>query len=420
MMKRTILSLAAISAIATTGALADSTTDIAELKAMMAQMNQRLAKLEAENKQLKAKAKATSHKKTAHKKHVHYTKTEQSEKIAALEEKVEKIEKHAAVKSHAPVLKFSGTHYMHYRSLDNGTETTNKFGMTRNYLQVKAYFADHPKDYMRVTLDAKQNKNFDTNSLDVRVKYAFLYLDSILPYTGVEIGLAHTPWLDFEEHHGWYYRSLGETFGEQHNGGHLHTSSDYGINFKTKTDYFSSELGIFNGAGYHGDEDGEGLRGAWRLTGHLLGTGKEHVHKSDTYADVSFFGQYGKDENKVGDANGDYAWYGLHAVYNQPEFLFAAQYLVTDKADVSRKGDGWSVNGEFRLMTLNDSLDKWNILGRYDDYTVDAGDIEKTTTIAGIAYKYNKYVEFVADYQKDTKDLEADKDAFMLTAEVNW
>jgi len=414
-MKRTILSLATISAIATTGALASSTTDIAELKAMMSQMNKRLAKLEAENKQLKSQAKVATHKK-----HVHYTKSEQSEKIATLEEKVEKIEKHAAVKSNAPVLKFSGTHYMHYRSLDDGTDTTNKFGMTRNYLQVKAYFADSPKSYMRVTLDAKQNKNFDTDSLDVRVKYAYLYLDNILPYTGIELGLAHTPWIDYEEHHGWYYRSISETFGEQHNGGHLHTSSDYGINFKTKTDYFSSEIGIFNGAGYHGDEDGKGLRGSWRLTGHILGTGTKHVHKSDRYADVSFFGQYGEDENNVGNRDADFSWYGVHAVYNQPEFLLAAQYLKADKAKDDREGDGWSVNGEFRLTTLSDSLEKWNVLGRYDDYTLDMNDVEKTTTFAGLAYQYNQYVEFVANYQKDTKDFEKDKDAFMLTAEINW
>ncbi len=323
------------------------------------------------------------------------------------------------VTSKAFRLDFSGTHYLHYKHLDDGTDTTDKFGISRNYLQVKAYFADAPKSYMRVTLDAKQNKNFDSGSLDVRVKYAFLYLDSILPSTGVELGLVHTPWLDFEEHHGWYYRSISETFGEQHNGGHLHTSSDYGINFKTKTEYFSSELGIFNGAGYHGVEDGEGLRAAWRLTGHIFGTGKKHVHKSDTYADVSFFGQYGQDEAKVGNADGDYSWYGVHAVYNQPEFLFAAQYIKADKADASRQGDGWSVNGEFRLSAISDSLNDWNVIGRYDDYTLDT-DIEKTTTIAGLAYRYNKYVEFIADYQKNTKDNTEDKDAFMVTAEINW
>ena len=317
------------------------------------------------------------------------------------------------VKSGATVLKFSGTHYLHFKHYDDGIDTTDKFGVTRNYLQVKAYFEDDPKSYMRVTLDAKQNNNFDSGSLDVRVKYAFLYLDNVFANTGVEIGLVHTPWLDFEEHHGWNYRAIGEVFSEQHNGGHLQTSSDYGINFKTKTEFFSSEVGIFNGEGYHGDEDGEGLREAWRLTAHIMGTGKEHVHKTTTYADVSFFGQIGQDEPKVGDADGDYAWYGIHAVYNQPAFLVAAQYIVADKADESRQGDGWSINGEYRIN------EKTNLIAKYDDYTLDT-DIEKTTTIAGVGYQYNKYVEFIADYQLDTEDEQEDRKTFMLTAEVKW
>jgi len=336
--------------------------------------------------------------------------------IIPLENPVATTKSHAGteVKSHAMVLKFSGTHYLHYmHNEDAKGDTTDKFGISRNYLQVKAYFAEDPKSYMRVTLDAKQNSNFDKGSLDVRVKYAFLYLNNILPSTGVEIGLSHTPWLDFEEHHGWKYRSISETFGEQHNGGHLHTSSDYGLNFKTKTDYFSSELGIFNGAGYHGVEDGQGLRAAWRLTGHLLGTGKGHAHNSDTYADVSFFGQAGEKEGKIADASDKYQWYGVHAVYNQPEFLLAAQYIKADKADDSRQGDGWSVNAEVRVGA------KFNLLGRYDDYTLDLGG-EKKTTIAGISYAYNKNVEFILDYQKDEHTDGTENKKTMLTAQVEW
>ncbi len=420
-MKKIILSLVTISALSTTGVLADSTTDIAELKAMMQQMNKRLVKLEAENKRLKAETKKHIKTHTSSKKsHKHYTSSKQQEKVAVLEEKVEILEKHTAVKSKAPVLKFSGQHYLHYQSLEDANgDTTNKFGVSRNYLQVKAYFADQPKSYMRVTLDAKQNSNFDKGSLDVRVKYAFLYLDNILPATGVEIGLAHTPWLDYEEHHGWYYRAIGETFLEQHNGAHFQNSSDYGINFKTKTEYFSSELGVYNGAGYHGVEDGEGLRGEWRLTAHLLGSGKKHVHKSDTYADVSFLGSYGANDAGAGNADGDYVWYGVHGVYNQPAFLLAASYLKADKAGEKTQGDGWSVNGEFRLGTLSESLNAWNFFARYDDYTLDT-DLEKESTFIGFSYKYNQYVDFIANYQEDKQDGDSKKKKYLLTTEINW
>ena len=415
-MKKTLLSLVTISAIATTGVLADSATDIAELKAMMQQMNKRLAKLEAENKQLKAKV---AKKKSAQKKKVHYTKSEQSQKIATLEEKVEKIEKHTTVKSKAPVLKFSGKHYLGFVSDSAGDGTENYFETRRNYLQVKAYFADNPKNYMRITLDTFQNtkgEDKDYGSWEVRLKYAYLYLDNVLPFTGVEIGQAHRPWIDYEEHHGWFYRSISKVLVEAHDGAHFTNSADLGVNFKTKTEYFSSEIGLFNGEGYHGIQEGDGLSGEWRLTANLLGTGEKHVHKHDTYANISFFGQYNTDYKAKGQ---DFVWYGFHAVYNQPEFLLAAQYVEATDGGANKEGNGWSVNGEFRLATLSESMHGWNLLGRYDSFDLDAGE-ERERTIAGVAYKYNKNVEFIANYLNEQVDSEDQTDALMLTAEVNW
>ena len=63
-MKKIVLSTVAIATLAMTGANADSTSDIAEMKMMMKQMNSRLAKLETENKQLKAAAKKPADKTT--------------------------------------------------------------------------------------------------------------------------------------------------------------------------------------------------------------------------------------------------------------------------------------------------------------------------------------------------------------------
>jgi Ni/Co efflux regulator RcnB len=424
-MKKTLLSLVAVSAIATTGALADSATDIAELKAMMAEMNKRLAKLEAENRALKAKAEtdtgAPHH--ASHKTHrKHHASAAQGEKIATLEKKVETLEKKSAketaVFSKVPKLKFSGKHYLGF--VADSEKDRNKFETRRNYLQLKGYFGENLKDYFRITLDTFQNTKGtgkDYGSWEVRLKYAYLYLDDVLPFTGVEIGQAHRPWIDYEEHHGWNYRSISKVLVEAHDGAHFTNSADLGIDFKTKTDYFSSELGIFNGEGYHGDaSDNEHLSGEWRLTAHLLGTGKKHVHKHDTYADVSFFGQYNTEYKEGQD---DFIWYGAHAVYNQPEFLLAAQYVKATDGGVKKEGDGWSVNGEFRLDTLSAAMHGWNLLGRYDSFDLDAGE-ERERTIAGVAYQYNKYVEFVANYLNEQVDGEDQTDALMLTAEVNW
>ncbi len=319
----------------------------------------------------------------------------------------------SVVKSHVPVLKFSGTHYLGFVNSDNeADETSNKFQTRRNYLQVKAYFKENPKDYMRITLDTHDDANGESG---VRLKYAYLYLDNILPNTGVEIGQAHRPWIDYEEHNAWNYRSISKVLVEESNAGHLTNSADRGINFKTKTPYFSSELGVFNGEGYHNKEDGEGLSGEWRLTSHLLGTGKTKAKKSGTYANVSFFGQQNKKSNK--HHNEDLNWAGIHAVYNQPEFLVAAQYIDVSDANAKYKGDGYSINAEYRVAP------KWNLLGKYDyfDMADDSGD--KKRAIAGVAYEYNHNVEFIANYLKEggTK-LSDDKkqDALMLTAAVEW
>ena len=386
-MKKILLSTIAIATIATAGGLNDETSYVntdnsnAEIDALKSQMANMSAKLnELEKKQT--------------------TPSQTIEKPKGI-----------TVKSHASVLKFSGTHYLGFvNTKDDNGDRTNRFETRRNYLQVKAYFKENPKDYMRITLDT-HNENGDSK---VRLKYAYLYLDNVLPNTGVEFGQAHRPWIDYEEHNAWNYRSISKTLVETKYGADLTNSADRGVNFKTKTPYFSSELGVFNGEGYHNKEDGEGLSGEWRLTGHLLGTGKKHAKKSSTYANVSFFGQQNKKSNKHG--NEDLNWMGGHAVYNQPEFLVAAQYIDVQDGIASKKGTGYSVNGEYRVTP------KWNLLGRYDYFDMDDNSGEKKRAIGGVAYEYNKNVEFIANYTKESgsKVGTNSNDKIMITASVEW
>jgi hypothetical protein len=379
-MKKILLSAATIATLST----ANTSSELVILKAQMAQMMKKIEKLE----------------------------TQQSSKDVVEVASITPKKKGTLVKSKAPVLKFSGKHYLGF--VHDSENDSNKFETRRNYFQVKAYFKENPKDYMRITLDTFHNTKDDgkdKGSWEVRLKYAYLYLDEVLPFTGVEIGQAHRPWIDYEEHHGWNYRSVSKVFVEAHDGAHFTNSSDLGVNFKTKTEYFSSELGIFNGEGYHGVEDGNGLSGEWRLTGHLLGSGKKHVHKHDTYADVSFFGQYNTDYKAKGD---DFVWYGLHAVYNQPEFLLAGQYIQATDGGDSKEGIGYSVNGEFRFFQ------KWNLLGRYDYFELDNVDEERERVLGGISYQYNKNVEFIVNYLKEEVNNDTKTDAIMLSTEVNW
>ncbi len=431
-MKKIILSTVAITTLALTGAHANTSSDIADMKAMMKQMTQRLAKLEAENTTLKATQKKQA--KVVKKVQARQTTGKNIVPVATIEKK------DTPVFAKASKLKFSGTHYLGFVSgksenhLAGTSSTYNDFETRRNYIQVKGYFFDDPKSYMRVTLDTDQVKDngntSDKGNWEVRLKYAYVYLHDILPFTSVEFGQAHRPWIDYEEHHGWLYRSISKTFVERGQDADFTNSADLGVNFKTNTKYFSSEIGLFNGEGYHGilDKDGNnGLSFEWRLTANLLGTGGKHVHKHDRYADLSFYGQDNTNDGKRGEVvngqDGDFVWYGFNAVYNQPEFLIATNYLKSTKAGSDFKGKGWSVNGEFRLLTLSENLKDWNLIGRYDDWKLDSGE-EKKSVIAGVAYRWNKNLEFILNYDDytDTRIVTKDNELkrVLFTAEVNW
>lgn len=402
--------------------------------------------------------------------------------------------KNISVTSKAKKIEFSGTHYFGLTSNTYGdrdyygAKNSTGFEVRRNYIQAKAYLND--KDYFRVTFDTiKELESTPTSSGQATgnstafVKYAYLWLDKVLPYTGAEIGIAHRPWIDYEEHNAWYYRSFNKVavedkFSTQYTsaitttvGPDIINSADLGVNLKTKTTYFTSEIGVFNGEGYHADKAAANQAGSgdlsfeWRLTGHLLGDG-ETVGKNDRtkaeYAHVSFAGMKSKN-HKDSDLNVndkyeyDRTWMMAHAVYNHPMFLVSAQYskVNNDLQNPSEPGmydtemKVWSINGEIRPVK------DWTIIARYDNLDTKYKNANASTTTAdslkndknvgdatqmilALAYNYSKNVTFIGSYKKvDAKDTSPatgnytgatattvgdmlDKSTVMFTTEVKW
>ncbi len=330
-----------------------------------------------------------------------------------------------AVGTNASELKFNGVHYLGFTSSkEDGADRESNFETRRNYFQVKAYF--NKKDYMRLTLDSFQEtkgSNKDKGSWLTRVKYAYLYLDEVLPYTGVEMGQVHRPWIDYEEHHGWWFRSVSKVFVESGYGAHLINSADLGLNFKTKLAHFSSEIGVFNGEGYHDIENGEGLSTEARLTYHVLPTGDQGRKQTKDYFDISYFGIKSLEDNKRG--NTDFTMNGLHVVYNTKQFLVAGQYVKADNGsnDIF-EGDGYSLNFEYRPM------EKIWFIGRYDDWDqaiASNGGGDRRHYLLGAVYNLYKQVRFIANVRNTDYDesdsLNAgikDETQLMLTAEVHW
>jgi hypothetical protein len=402
------------------------------------------------------------------------------EQASALSEYQDNMKKYTNVTSKAKKLEFSGTHYFGLTSNtygaqnSHGSDQSTGFEFRRNYVQVKAYFND--KDYFRVTTDTTKELEAASSVLqsttgagttakadgpmNTFVKYAYLWLDNVLPYTGVEIGMTHRAWIDYEENDAWFYRSINKVnLEDQVN---AMNSADLGINFRTSMPYFSSEFALFNGEGYHSatnQDRNNGLSFEWRTTAHLMGNGEHvgHYHlDKDVFANISFAGMSSQnnaedalnnDINATSRYNRNAMW--LHAVYNQPEFLIAAQYNVmkdhyATTFNQDKEIKSFSINGEYRPAT------DWTVLGRFDDIKTNYTDITASSTdknaydvgdytqwIYGVAYNYNKNVKFIASGKtvnsKDktlastlgnTNDTtvgnQNDKQSWMMTTEVTW
>jgi len=337
----------------------------------------------------------------------------------------------------------SGVHYVGYRYTDTKTtDGSGKFETRRNYLQTKAYFTD--KDFFRLTFDTyEEDSDSGTDgqgSYNFRLKYAYLYLDNILPHTGVEFGIAHRPWIDYEEHNGWWYRSIQKVFLEAKEGAHLINSADGGVNLKTKLEYFSSEVGLFNGEGYHGNHKSDGEGGGFnnsfeaRATWHVLGggTSKSKPMKQQYFNLSALYINSQDDDNVVdGGENVDRTFEvaGIHGVYNQPEFLVALmvaqnrdekRYDVTKGKEYDYTHQGYSLNAEYRVNN------KLTFLGRYDRWFFDKKKPlaeHARHSILGTSYKYNKNVKWiVSTHQYENCDGKGYEDGreVLISAEVKW
>ncbi|ADN09907.1 hypothetical protein [Sulfurimonas autotrophica] len=352
-----------------------------------------------------------------------------------------------SVFSKADKLKFSGLTYLGYTYNDydstladgsiNSNKDTSEFEIRRAYFQLKAYLLDDSKSYYRITFDISKDVTGDEK---VRAKYAYLFLNNVFANTGVEIGLAHRPWHDYEEHNAWYFRNISKILIEDKaHGPDLSNSADFGVMFKTRTQYFDADYGLFNGEGYHSASNGNGMSFEWRTTAHLMGVDGKDKQTKKTYWDASFFGQYNQGHKSVTvgtvTEQQDLIFGGLHTVYNQPSFLVAAQYVYSkDTSDIAnnvskQSGDGYSVNAEYRLGEEKE----YRCFARYDSWTPKtkttyngvSAEREDRGYLIGAAWEMNKNVQWVANAIITDNEAGSAKEinngtAYMLTAEVRF
>jgi hypothetical protein len=270
--------------------------------------------------------------------------------------------------------------------------------------------------------------------VELRLKYAYAKFRApsfaIFTKPTLEFGIAHRPWLDWEEHVN-YYRAQGTMFVERI---HLLNSADAGFTFMTLLGdelgeayeeaaddkypgrFGSFAVGVYNGGGYHSIEKNLGKSVEWRLSIRPLA---EFL----PWLQVSYTGAYGS-----GNTEDSPDW-EMHFGY----LSWASHWLVVSGGLYTGRGNskgnaltplgrarsqrGATAFAELKLHPIHTS-----VFGRYDYFdsqrNVDTNDGEHRV-IAGIAYHIFHHFQVVVDYDRAMTGNETMASVGKLTLEVH-
>ena len=295
----------------------------------------------------------------------------------------------------------------------------NRFQITRGYINIQmkltAWLA------FRITPDTHQD---DAGDFKVRLKYLYALLVppdvAFLTDMKAEVGLGHMPWLDFEEHIN-PYRCQGTMFVERAGlfnsadlgvsigglfGGQMPMAYQAGVSKYSPGRWGSWHIGVYNGAGYHAEEENENkipeVRVSVRpLPGILPGL------------QVHYFGLFGRGNKKNVLVFPDFNVNLAMLSYQNAWIIFTGQYvrtignqkgtLVVPGTDEGLRGEGFSffVNG--RLPVLQRSV---SLFARYDHFNPDrnervsAGDAAYDLVLGGAAWEFYHHWLLLLVYER--------------------
>lgn len=292
----------------------------------------------------------------------------------------------------------------------------NKFSLTRGYINIKKEITPWLK--VRVTPDVTQvtsTANSQKGDLELRMKY--YYADFILPDSSfftendLRVGLAHTPYLDFQQSIN-IYRMQGSMFQERFGnfnsgdtgigllgnfGGKLSTELQDEVGYPSPYAgrYGSYHVGVYNGSGYHATEDNQDKVIEGRVSIRPLPDAVPGLQ-------LTLFGLSGKG-NKAAKPewknNSGFISYQNRLIVLTGEYV---QAKGNQKGDDVKDRKGYSIFGDFKLP-FYDSL---AVMARYDTWDPDTNspNDKQTLTILGVSYKLlaNNYI--LADYEQRQYD----------------
>lgn len=294
-----------------------------------------------------------------------------------------------------PPLKISGTWYLSYQGLD---ADPSAFLIKRGYITIESQVL--PYMSARITPDVNVDS---TGDIKVRLKYAYAQFHApdlgVVTRPAMEVGVAHTPWLDFEEYLNLY--RMQDTMFMERNG--LFNSADFGFTLmgllggtlsddyqKTVSSSYpgrwgSFALGVYNGGGYHAAEKNDDKAREGRLTLRPLPDALPGLQ-------LSLFAVRGKGNTAAAPV---WAVNAVMLSYQCRSVVLTAQWV---DATGNQKGtavsplgrsldqEGWSLFAEGKLTP------RWSIIARYDTFDPDTGTLrdENRRSIAGIAHHLGK------------------------------
>jgi len=319
-----------------------------------------------------------------------------------------------------------------YEGVPNETTRENRFLIKRAYLNVRFDIA--PYLQARVTPDIHQDTTGDWKT---RFKYVYGKLHGKeLGFIGkpyMEFGLAHMPWLDFEEaingfrmqdtmflerNHIFNSADLGVLFGGNF-GGELPEEYRHEVNHHYAGRWGSFQVGIYNGGGYHAEEQ----------TSNKAVEGRISVRPMpDTLPgfQATIFGLTGKGN---APAEPDWNLATLMLSYESPRFVVTGQYergegnqggTLADANGRPLKHEGYSIFGRVRLGERR----RWHVIGRYDHFDPNrdgAADVQDRW-IAGVAWQFVGENYWLLDYQNLSHDAPGipDEHRVQLTLQLKY
>ncbi len=320
-----------------------------------------------------------------------------------------------------------------YEGTPGHTSDFSRFTLKRGYLNITKKISPHLE--ARLTPDVHQDSTGDWKT---RFKYVYgkftWHGRGVLGKPYVEFGLAHMPWLDFEEHINRFRMQdpmfmersglfnsadVGIMFGANL-GGELPESYRKNVNSHYAGRYGSFQAGIYNGGGYHAQEHNTNKVVEARLSLRPLPTAAPGLQ-------LSFFGLTGKGNTS---AEPDWDVFTTMLSWESPRLVLTGQYVTgtgnqsgsaIDATGRALDRDGYSAFTEVRLGAKRDI----SLIGRYDHFDPDTNSAtsdQQDRWIAGVAWQFFKGNYWLLDYQKVQHDNPAipDENRVQLTLQVKY